>query len=174
MILTVDIQSASAEPVPDEDDIRSWIAAALDGRNPQERCEVSVRLVDETEMADLNNTYRGKPGPTNVLSFPASIAAEVDDGLLGDIVICAPVVHAEARTQGKDPSAHWAHMAVHGTLHLLGYDHIEERAAQQMEALESSILNALDYPCPYRHDSVGGNGVLNAVIDSTTGDQYPQ
>lgn len=150
MNLHVDIHCACSEPVPDEDDIRNWIAAALAGRIDQDTIEVSVRLVDETEMAGLNQAYRAKAGPTNVLSFPADLPAELHLPLLGDIVICAPVVRREAAEQGKSPTAHWAHMAVHGTLHLLGYDHIEEQEATLMEALESTILNHLDYPCPYR------------------------
>ena len=149
MKLHVDIQTASSEPVPPAEDIRNWIAAALDGRAPQEQVEVSVRLVDSAEMAQLNETYRGKTGATNVLSFPANLPTELAIPLLGDIVICAPVVRAEAAQQGKSPSAHWAHMTVHGTLHLLGYDHIEEEEATIMEALESAILNALNYRCPY-------------------------
>jgi probable rRNA maturation factor len=147
--LRVDIQTACSEPVPAEEDIRSWVAATLVGRATQEQVEVSIRLVDSDEMAQLNHTYRGKTGTTNVLSFPASLPAELAIPLLGDIVICAPVVRAEAVQQGKSPSAHWAHMTVHGTLHLLGYDHIEEEEANIMEALESTILSELNYSCPY-------------------------
>ena len=150
MKLRVDIQTASAEPVPAEEDIRNWIAAALEGRSPREQVEVSVRLVDHAEMAQLNETYRGKKGATNVLSFPADLPAELELPLLGDIVICAPVVRSEAAQQGKSPDAHWAHMAVHGTLHLLGYDHIDEDDAAIMEALESAILGQLDFSCPYQ------------------------
>jgi len=147
--LHVDIQVASSEPVPSEDDIRNWIAAALAQRTTQEQVEISVRLVDNDEMARLNETYRGKQGTTNVLSFPASLPPDLGLPLLGDIVICAPVVYAEAAQQGKSPSAHWAHMTVHGTLHLLGYDHVDEEEAAIMEALESAILNELNYSCPY-------------------------
>jgi probable rRNA maturation factor len=150
MSLTVDIQCASVEPVPDEDDLRGWIAAALAGQQVGGDIEISVRLVDAPEMASLNKTYRGKDGPTNVLSFPADLPPDLDLPLLGDIVICAPVVAAEARAQHKSPDAHWAHMAVHGTLHLLGYDHLEEDEAITMEALESAILADLHYPCPYQ------------------------
>lgn len=150
MSLTVDIQCASAEPVPSEDDLRRWIAAALASQTTRDDTEISVRLVDIPEMAGLNQAYRGKPGPTNVLSFPADLPAELELPLLGDIVICAPVVREEAQSQHKALAAHWAHMAVHGTLHLLGYDHIEESEALAMEALESAILAKLSYPCPYR------------------------
>ena len=149
MKLTVDIQCASAEPVPEEEDLRRWIAAALASRKKPGDAEIGVRLVDSAEMAGLNQTYRHKAGPTNVLSFPADLPTEFELPLLGDIVICAPVVRAEAREQNKSTTAHWAHMAVHGTLHLLGYDHITEEQAATMEALESAILKRLDYPCPY-------------------------
>lgn len=145
----MDIQTASSAPVPAEGDIRRWLAQALAGRVAQEDVEVSVRLVDDKEMAQLNETYRGKPGSTNVLSFPAALPEELGLPLLGDIVICAPVVHSEAVQQGKNPDAHWAHMTVHGALHLLGYDHIEEEDAIVMEALESEILGQLQFPCPY-------------------------
>jgi probable rRNA maturation factor len=149
MSLQVDIQTASAEPVPEEDDLRSWISAAMDKHAADTDAVISVRLVDRAEMAQLNHNYRGKAGPTNVLSFPAELPAEVELPLLGDIVICAPVVRAEAADQGKSERAHWAHMAVHGTLHLLGYDHQESAEAETMEAMESDILNDLDFDCPY-------------------------
>jgi len=152
----VDIQTASSEPVPDEDDIRAWIEAALAGRTSREQVEVSVRLVDTDEMSTLNRKYRGKSGPTNVLSFPASLPAELDLPHLGDIVICAPVVRSEAAEQGKDPAAHWAHMTVHGTLHLLGYDHCEEEEAVSMEATETAILNQLHYANPYEDQTPCG------------------
>lgn len=152
MKLIVDIQTASREPAPSEEDIRHWITAALAGQTTQERVEISVRLVDEEEMTLLNETYRNQKGPTNVLSFPADLPPDLDLPLLGDIVVCAPVVRAEAAQQGKSASAHWAHMTVHGTLHLLGYDHIEEEEAAKMEALESAILGQLDYSCPYEND----------------------
>jgi probable rRNA maturation factor len=150
MTLTVDIQSASAEPVPDEEDLRHWIGNALRrAHKPSEAVEVSIRLVDEAEMAELNSNYRGKSGATNVLSFPTDLPTDLQLPMLGDIVICAPVVRREAHEQGKPLQAHWAHMTVHGTLHLLGYDHIEDADAAVMEALETDILKQLDYPCPY-------------------------
>lgn len=158
MSLQVDIQRATAEPVPDEDDIRRWIAMTLTriaapSGAVQRDAEVCVRLVDADEMATINQTYRDRAGPTNVLSFPAALPAELKLPLLGDIVICAPVVRAEAAAQHKALKAHWAHMAVHGTLHLLGYDHMEEEDAAVMEALESAILADLHYPCPYRGET---------------------
>jgi len=147
MKLTVDIQKATTEPVPEEEDIRRWISAAL--VDHPEDTEITVRLVERDEMAALNETYRGKSGATNVLSFPADLPAELALPLLGDIVICAPIVAREATTQNKPNDAHWAHLTVHGTLHLLGYDHIEEQEAVVMETRETAILATLNYPCPY-------------------------
>ena len=147
MNLRVDIESASSEPAPEEEDLRNWIRAALSNR--RQDTEISVRLVGIEEMSRLNLTYRGEPGATNVLSFPAGLPAEFELPLLGDIVICAPIVQREAAEQGKAPDAHWAHMAVHGTLHLLGFDHLKDEEAEVMEALETAILAKLHYPCPY-------------------------
>lgn len=147
MNLHLDIQTACADPVPDEDDIHRWIAAALDQR--KEEAEVSLRLVDEAEMTTLNQRYRDKSGSTNVLSFPADLPAELEHPLLGDVVVCPAVVAREALEQNKSDEQHWAHMLVHGTLHLLGYDHIEAAEAELMENLETEILNSLNYPCPY-------------------------
>lgn len=151
MNLQLDIQRESAEPAPDDDELRRWISAALAGQR-ETGTEISLRLVDEAEMSQLNQTWRGKPGPTNVLSFPADLPPGLDLPLLGDIVVCAPVVRREATEQTKPLDAHWAHMLVHGTLHLLGYDHITDQDAEVMEALESRILGTLNYPCPYRGD----------------------
>jgi len=156
MSLRVEIQSASAEPVPAEDDIRDWIAAVLDRvpapATPADHTEISVRLVDIEEMTRLNETFRGGAGPTNVLSFPADLPADLGQALLGDIVICAPVVREEAAAQGKSLRAHWAHMTVHGTLHLFGYDHVKDSEATAMESLETDILGGLSFPCPYEDD----------------------
>ena len=149
MTVQVDIQSASNEPAPDEEDIRHWITAALSGRTGEAPTELTVRVVDVQEMTSLNETYRGKTGPTNVLSFPAGLPEELTHPLLGDIVICAPVVRREAAEQGKDITAHWAHMTIHGVLHLLGYDHIKEKEAIAMEALETDILATFNISCPY-------------------------
>ena len=147
--MLVEVQRASSMLVPSDKDIRHWILSALHGQTTLHEVEISVRLVDREEMSQLNETYRGKKGPTNVLSFHADLPPELALPLLGDIVICAPVVAAEAAEQGKSASAHWAHMTVHGTLHLLGYDHVEEEDAVSMEALESTILSQMDYDCPY-------------------------
>ena len=150
MSLHVDIQSASAEPTPDEEDLQRWITAAMAAAGTRAQdSEICVRLVDTEEMTQLNRDYRGKDGPTNVLSFPCDLPPEAQLPLLGDIVICAPVVRREAAEQHKTLAAHWAHMAVHGTLHLLGYDHIEESQADAMELMESRILEQLNFDCPY-------------------------
>lgn len=127
--------------------LHGWVRAALAhaGRDG----EVSVRVVDETEMAELNQRFRHKPGPTNVLAFPFEPAPGVDAALLGDVVVCAPVLEREAAAQGKTPEAHWAHLLVHGTLHLLGFDHQEAAEAREMEATERRILAGLGFADPY-------------------------
>lgn len=133
--------------LPAAADIRRWATAALAG-GPAD-AELSVRIVDEKEGAQLNQAYRHKGGATNVLSFPFAAPPYADSPLLGDLVICAPVVEREAREQGKAVAAHWAHMLVHGTLHLLGYDHGGAVQAREMEAREVEILAHLGYPDPY-------------------------
>lgn len=149
MNVQIDIQTATAQPVPDAIDIRNWITAAVATQPPRDQLELTVRLVDIEEMSTLNHTYRGKSGPTNVLSFPADLPENLELPLLGDIIICAPVVRTEASEQNKDETAHWAHMTVHGTLHLFGYDHLQEEEAIIMEALETDILHVLNFNCPY-------------------------
>ena len=144
----MDIQTACAEPIPENADIQQWIGAALEGR--REDAEVSVRLVDEREMAELNQRYRGKPGPTNVLAFPADLPEGIEHPLLGDIVVCPAVVNREAAEQHKTHAQHWMHILVHGCLHLLGYDHIDDAGAQLMEARERQILSSVGYPDPYQ------------------------
>ena len=136
---------------PDDDSFSCWVRAALLGaQHPDESAEVSLRINDRDEMAQLNQQYRHKSGPTNVLSFPADLPPEVDSPLLGDIAICAPVVMEEALDQQKSLESHWAHMTVHGVLHLLGYDHIQDDEAERMEALETQILGSLGYDDPYQ------------------------
>ncbi|GAB4289195.1 MAG: rRNA maturation RNase YbeY [Thiohalomonadaceae bacterium] len=147
-MIDLDLQIASAAPgIPSEDAFRAWVHAALAGRRAE--AELTIRVVDEEESAELNGTYRHQPGPTNVLSFPFAAPPGVTLPLLGDIVICAPVVAREAREQGKTAAAHWAHMTVHGCLHLLGHDHIDPAEAEIMEALERDVLSALGYADPY-------------------------
>lgn len=147
MSVTVDLQCAYDGEVPDESLFDGWAAAAL--QSVADDCELSIRLVDEDESAELNQQYRGKSGPTNVLSFPFESPAPIEPQLLGDLVICVPVVEREAQQQGKKSCDHWAHMVVHGCLHLLGYDHIKEDEAEQMEAMEVEILASLHIANPY-------------------------
>lgn len=133
--------------IPSSRLLRQWAKAVLNTRKPD--AEVHLRIVDECEMQALNREYRGKDMPTNVLSFPAELPAGVPLPLLGDIAICADVVNREAQAQSKSPQAHWAHMLVHGLLHLLGYDHQRDDEAQAMETLETGILHTLDFASPY-------------------------
>jgi probable rRNA maturation factor len=148
MITEPEVQVAMAMPgVPDEADLKRWARTALGSGN--DTAELAIRIVDEAESAALNGKYRHKQGPTNVLSFPFQPLPGVDTGHLGDIVICAPVVMREALLQRKSPEAHWAHMVVHGVLHLLGHDHQDRRHAAAMEALEVRLLHELGYPNPY-------------------------
>ena len=148
MSVTLDVQH-EVEAGPDEDDIRRWIEAVLAAEAKTAEVELTVRIVDEAEMAELNARYRHKTGPTNILSFPFEAPPGVELNLLGDLVIAAPVVQREAREQGKTETAHWAHMVVHGTLHLLGYDHLKPAEAEDMEAREIRILQQLGYSNPY-------------------------
>lgn len=112
--------------------------------------ELVIRIVDELESAALNEQYRHKVGPTNVLSFPVELPEGVDTPLLGDLVICAPVVVREAQEQNKLVHDHWAHLVIHGVLHLLGFDHIEDQPAEQMEAEEVFVLKKLSINNPYK------------------------
>jgi probable rRNA maturation factor len=130
----------SARSVPSAARLRRWAGAALGRR----RGELTLRIVGPAESRTLNRRFRGKDQPTNVLSFPYG-----EPGVLGDIVICAAVVNREAREQGKRAPAHWAHMVVHGVLHLLGFDHIRPADARVMEGRERAILARLSFPDPY-------------------------
>lgn len=140
-------RSSTHTALPDDAEFECWVRAARG-----ETCgEVTIRVVDVEEMTVLNDTYRNQPQPTNVLSFPADatgLPAEVAEPL-GDIAICAPVVAREARTQGKNEIDHWAHLVVHGVLHLLGYDHGNAGDARQMEGLEIDILRRFGIDNPY-------------------------
>lgn len=164
----VEVQAVvEAVDLADSGRIRSWVDAALQGL--ERPVEVVVRIVDEAEIQDLNKRFRHRDQPTNVLSFPSGhtsghrgpggeLAGDSLDGwqepaLLGDLVICAPVVRREAGEQGKTREAHFAHMVVHGVLHLLGHDHLGDDQAAEMEAAECHILQALGYGDPYRQHS---------------------
>nr|WP_063572674.1 rRNA maturation RNase YbeY [Luteibacter rhizovicinus] len=141
--------AAPRKGVPASASFRRWIEAALKGARRRKASELSIRIVDIEEGQALNLQYRGRDYATNVLSFPVELPPGVDLPLIGDLVICAPVVAREAAEQGKKPADHWAHLTIHGTLHLLGYDHIDEAEAEAMEALETRILAGLGIADPY-------------------------
>lgn len=145
----VDLQIATEniEGLPTEEQIVQWATAAVQPEGDE--VEMTVRIVDEAESHELNLTYRGKDRSTNVLSFPFECPDEVELPLLGDLVICRQVVEREAAEQEKPLMAHWAHMVVHGSLHLLGYDHIEDDEAEEMESLEAKIMQGLGFDDPY-------------------------
>lgn len=150
----VDVQNAVDPAEVDERSlpppmrIRQWVRGSL--AHAQRDGELTVRIVGEAEGRTLNERYRHKKGPTNVLSFPYGEADHpLSPPLLGDIVICAPLVAAEADAQGKPLEAHWAHLTVHGVLHLLGYDHQSPDQARVMESLETRLLQGMGYPDPY-------------------------
>ena len=145
----VDLEDVSgAESVPSAAQFQRWAEAAFAGR--RDTAELSIRVVDERESAGLNARYRGKDYATNVLSFPAELPPGVPLPMVGDLVICAPVVVREAREQAKPVEAHWAHLTVHGCLHLIGYDHEDDGQAAVMEPLETAILAGLGFPDPYQ------------------------
>lgn len=153
MTLELEVQNASAmEDVPTEEEFRRWVELIL-----AEKGEflLAVRIVDAEEMQALNSQYRGEDKPTNVLSFPTEIPDPVTEKLrfkpLGDVVLCAPVVLREAADQKKPLKNHWAHLTVHGILHLLGHDHHDEEEARAMESLEREYLCDLGIPDPYVH-----------------------
>lgn len=157
MHVQVDIEVAStSRQIPDSALIEQWIGAALAQVEDFNRddAEVSLYIVDENEGQELNQQYREKNYPTNVLSFPADLPEELNLPLLGDLVVCAPVVEREAVEQNKPLAAHWAHMLVHGTLHLLGFDHIDDDEAEAMEALETRILTSLGFDAPYASENI--------------------
>jgi len=145
---SIDVQlTISGSDIPTEGEFIRWATHALDALDTSG--DLTIRVVDEAEITELNETYRHKQGPTNVLSFPAEVPDVVDTNLLGDVVIAASVVINEAGEQNKPVKAHWAHMVIHGILHLVGHDHIEDQQALEMEAMESRLLNSLGYPDPY-------------------------
>lgn len=151
MTVVVDVQRITELPqAPSQPELQRWVEAALAEIDYQQDAELVLRIVDAAEAADLNQRYRQRPQPTNVLSFPfQSPPGLARTMLLGDVVICAPVVCAEAAQQNKDLRAHWAHMVIHGVLHLMNYDHQTDSQADAMEKTEIRILNGLGYPDPY-------------------------
>lgn len=150
--------------VQDSNTITTWIYACLRIIDYKLPTELTVRVVDKQEITELNRTYREKNCATNVLSFPFEHMVELDIPLLGDIVICAEVVYVEAMKQGKYLENHWAHMVVHGCLHLCGYDHQLSDQAMKMETIETSVLNNLGYDNPYNNPY--SNPILERGLES--------
>ena len=156
MTLTVDVSISeelvsdtgelSDDDVPEPELLQSWAAAAYLGETP---AVASLLVTTAEEVRSLNKQYRDKDKATNVLSFPMQSPEEIDVRLLGDIVLCAPVIKQEAEQQSRSEASHWAHMVVHGMLHLQGYDHIDNDDAQQMEQVEIDILSQLGFSNPY-------------------------
>lgn len=157
-VLELDLQWAATDPdPPDEQDFAHWIRAALAACD-RRQASLTLRVVEPDESRQLNRAYRGVDAPTNVLAFPFEPPPGLDPAdpaaaewmtLLGDVVICAAAVRAEARAQGKPLAAHWAHLVIHGVLHLLGHDHRDDAEARRMETLETRILDTLGFPPPY-------------------------
>ncbi|MDF1677261.1 MAG: rRNA maturation RNase YbeY [Legionellaceae bacterium] len=150
MMIQLDIQHASKSPIPVSDEqLFKWVCCAL--KPHQEKAELTIRLVDADEMTHLNHTYREQNKTTNVLAFPSNLPDDIllEYPLLGDIIVCPAVLEAESLTLNTPLVAHWAHIIIHGVLHLLGYDHIKEADANIMEALEIKALKTLGFNNPY-------------------------
>ena len=152
MDINLDVQR-EVEALPKNEELLKWLKETLVSEQHGDT-ELTIRFVDEKESASLNEQYRYKKDSTNILSFPFEAPAEVELNLLGDLIICSDVVKKEAAQQQKDELAHWAHIVVHGTLHLLGYDHLTDEQANIMEAKEIKILSQLGYSDPYREIDV--------------------
>ena len=152
-MVKIEVQYALRDPsLPGEKDFSKWAAAVESKIHATD--EVALRVVGQQEITRLNERYRKKSQPTNVLSFPADLPAQITLSFLGDIIICAPMVVKEADQQHKTHASHWAHMAVHGILHLQGYDHGNDQEAAEMENLEIEILNRLGFANPYVQDGL--------------------
>lgn len=156
MALEVDVQNAAvsfdASALPSRDMLIRWLAPVFKVHPDETRTELTIRFVEEDESRTLNHTYRGKDSSTNVLSFPFETPPNIDIPLLGDLIVSPHVVAREAEAQGKSLNDHFAHMTIHGCLHLMGYDHIEDDEAEAMEALERTLLATLDIDDPYRDE----------------------
>ena len=151
-IIDLQIASENSEGLPTLEQFTHCVETALAFEAQTEdfpETEMTIRIVDEEESQTLNREYRGKDYPTNVLSFPFEVPEGIELPLLGDLVICRQVMEREAKEQQISLASHWAHLAVHGTLHLLGYDHIEEAEAEEMEGLETQIMQKLGFEDPY-------------------------
>ena len=147
-ILEIEIQRATTSATtPQDEQLQKWVESALSGI--KDKAVLAIRIVDSEEGQQINRQYRDKDYATNVLSFPADLPLGIADSQLGDLLICAPVVASEAKEQGKKEVDHWAHLTVHGVLHLLGYDHENETDAGVMESLEIQILKRLGIDNPY-------------------------
>ena len=152
-MIDLDLQIVcNTDNLPTHTQFELWLNSVLTSRKPD--AEVTIRLVEPSESQALNNDYRGKDKPTNVLSFEFDAPPMIELPLLGDLVICKEIIEREAIEQQKELNDHWAHMVVHGTLHLLGFDHIIDAEAQTMESLEKQILATLGIDDPYRDDLV--------------------
>lgn len=151
-IIDLQIASEKQDGLPTLEQFTHWVQRALSLEAQTEdfpETEITIRIVDEAESHALNLTYRGKDKPTNVLSFPFEIPEGIELPLLGDLIICRQVVEKEAKEQGISVESHWAHLAIHGTLHLLGYDHLTDEEAVEMENLETNIMQTLGFDDPY-------------------------
>jgi probable rRNA maturation factor len=146
-MIHLDLINENKLRAPDSTQFENWLSQVAKQLNITG--EVCIKIIDETESQDLNNTYRQKDKPTNVLSFPSEIPDFIKSTHLGDLAICAPLVEQEAEQQNKVVQNHWAHLTIHGCLHLLGYDHIEDNEAEEMEALEVKLLAELKIGNPY-------------------------
>ena len=154
MVNELHIESQNAtqfQPLPTLSQLQRWINAAFQFIPffPHSNSELTIRFIDKEESAELNKTYRHKKGPTNVLSFPDESIPGFSSASLGDLAICAPLVDEESKAQKKTLESHFAHLTIHGFLHLLGYDHIKEEEAEEMKGLEIKILSKLGYETPY-------------------------
>lgn len=148
MTIVVDLQIACEDNhLPSQQQFQRWVEIAL--KPYHKPFELTIRVVSSTESQQLNNQYRSKNTPTNVLSFPVDIPEGIDLDLLGDLVICSEVVKQQASQQNKALTDHWAHMVIHGCLHLLGFDHINEQDADEMESLEIHLLSSIGIADPY-------------------------
>lgn len=163
-MLNIDIQRESDDPSPGDAALGAAVNAVLEVAEavPENETELSIRIVSSEESRALNARFRGRDKATNVLSFPARLPPGLPFAHFGDIVICSEVVRREALEQRKSDAAHWAHMIVHGTLHLLGYDHVKNHDAKLMESLETQALKVLGWPCPYVDELTAAPGTGSA------------